>query len=319
MKNNIYFFCLLVILQIAACTPSSYFSETNRLETLGKLSPKKSLKVHRLDLSGENLKELPANFNQFSQLQFLNLSKNPNLDLRKTFEKLKIFEQLKVLLLDSNQIEQLPENIVELKQLTQLSLAGNPEIELAYLTDLLVNCFQLNALNLSNNRIDELPKNFIQLSQLKNLRLSNNQLNDSTDFDILGKLKLKILWLDDNQITRLPENVGNLNVVELYLDNNSITKIPQSMSGCNQLCVLYLGQNQFEKLPVEFIEMKMLKFLVMNQNKINFIPTIYGEQPHPIQAMVLDGNQLSKEELEKVEQYFGSMFLISYRNQMKTP
>ena len=98
------------------------------------------------------------------------------------------------------------------------------------------------------NNIHNLPKSFSSLRSLSNLRLSDNAINSENDFIVLGEMNnLSLLWLDANKITQLPPGIAHLKVKELYLDNNFINHLPEEIEECSELRVLYLGS-----LPREF-------------------------------------------------------------------
>ena len=61
---------------------------------------------------------------------------------------------------------------------------------------------------------------------------------------------IKELYLRDNNLTSIPQIIGNLiNLKELDLDNNNLISIPQSIGNLSNLERLYLGGNEFTSLP----------------------------------------------------------------------
>ena len=72
-----------------------------------------------------NLENLPKEITCLSNLQYLDLGTNPNLNWTETFKTLSLNTYLKVLNLSENNLKQLPENIHSLVFLKELWLAGN--------------------------------------------------------------------------------------------------------------------------------------------------------------------------------------------------
>ncbi|MHA1386077.1 MAG: leucine-rich repeat domain-containing protein, partial [Candidatus Helarchaeota archaeon] len=86
------------------------------------------------------------------------------------------------------------------------------------------------------------------------MNLGDNQL--TTLPESIGNLKsLKELYLEGNELTTLPESIGNLkSLKELYLRNNKLTALPESLGGLDNLKTLYLAGN-----PLSGKELKVYK------------------------------------------------------------
>ena len=152
--------------------------------------------IKELDLSYNNLTQLPVEIGQLTQLTILYLSNNNITHLPVEIGQL---TQLTELYLDYNKLNQLP---VEIGQLTQLT-----ELDLNY------------------NKLTQLPVEIGQLTQLTELNLSGNIL---THLPVeIGQLtQLTILYLDYNNLNQLPVEIGQLTqLTKLYLPGNMIENL----------------------------------------------------------------------------------------------
>ena len=302
---------ITILIGITSCRPL-YYSETVVYST-DEQHPKK---VVRLDLSGLNLKELPPDFDKYSQLKYINLSNNSNLDFDKMKDQLVGLSNLQVLQLDSNNLTELPDWMSQLAALKNLSLSDNPNLNFNKAFKQLKSLLQLEKLNLSNNNLVEFPESIIELQQLKNLRLSFNKFNTETSLNNISKLnRLKFLWLDNNRISILPASIGELSQIsELYLGENQIKVLPQQIKDCKKLRILYLGNNEFKILPDEILDMKIY-LLAIYGNQIYNISESYKRCKAPMKILILDNNYLNKEQQLLAKKYFSGAFVLSLKNQ----
>ncbi len=59
------------------------------------------------------------------------------------------------------------------------------------------------------------------------------------------------LYLCNNQLTRIPESIGNLtNLTRLSLNDNQLTNLPEGIENLSKLTELYLEGNPLVDLPV---------------------------------------------------------------------
>lgn len=271
-------------------------------------------KIHRLDLSNQNLKKVPKQFNQLTQLRLLNLSGNTQLDIELVLSEVPKPEKLAVLILDSLQLTQLPKNLSRFKNLTQLSLVHNPDMDWEKAFQKLEN-LPLVFLNLQRNNIKSLPTTITKLSKLKDLKLSYNELKDEPSYVYLSQLpNLYAVWLDFNELTVVPDNIGLLSqITYLYLDGNRLIDVPPTMRAMKSLSVLHLGYNSFSQLPERFMEMPGLLMVHINNNQITVIPRNYGSKKYTLLALLLDGNPIAPEEVIWAKKALNRYFLLSFK------
>ncbi|MCU0391701.1 MAG: leucine-rich repeat domain-containing protein [Thermoflexibacter sp.] len=147
--------------------------------------------VKKLDLSNQNLKEIPAEVFKFSKLQSLNLS--------------------------NNQISQLPDQIQVLESLQELDISNN---QLNTVSSKIDDLSFLKKLNLSNNQLVDIPEVLSNLRVLEELNLANNQkLNFKKVLNDLGYSRnLKKLTLQN----QTPEVQKEINALKKLLPTISV-------------------------------------------------------------------------------------------------
>jgi Leucine-rich repeat (LRR) protein len=192
--------------------PSSKAIIKSKLETAAKtgvlnladanLKPSSSAYLHlwelaplikSLDLSGNTMKTLPAEMIYFTQLKNLHLSR---CYIQRT------------------------RDISALPMVTTIRMDHN-DFETTTLAPLPVS---VTKLDLSSNHFVTFPQEAIgQLILLKDLKLSQNRLESIVGIEAL--LNLENLYLDDNKLTFLPEELGALvKLRTLSVKRNKITK-----------------------------------------------------------------------------------------------
>jgi hypothetical protein len=121
-------------------------------------------------------------------------------------------------------------------------------------------------------------------SQLKNHLLSlEPQRISELDLDIdenihtipeyffsgLEALRILKLWLNNNKLTSLPTEIGDLSHLEiLNLDNNQLTSLPASIGNLTSLRALNLDDNQLSELPPEIGQLTNLHELYLQENHL---------------------------------------------------
>lgn len=123
--------------------------------------------VTMLDLSRNQLRVVPDEIGECTQLQYLFLSRN---DLRIIPESIGKCVCLEKLFLDENEVLQsIPESIGELRRLTVLDMSTN---QLETIPFTLTRCVDLQIVMAAYNKFKTTPAAFVQLKKLKILKYS---------------------------------------------------------------------------------------------------------------------------------------------------
>lgn len=139
-----------------------------------------------------------------------------------SFSRLKTFEEINYINLDSCKLTDIPAEVFRFSNLSALSLDNNC---LTTLPDSIINLRNLKSLYLSNNKIKTLPYNMGSLTSLESIYLSYNHI-ESLPVS-LGNLKnLRLLYLNNNILKSIPSTFKTLKLSIFDLRNNPIKKIP---------------------------------------------------------------------------------------------
>ena len=240
-----------------------------------------------IDLSDNDLLEIPTGLLTLSHIEELNLANNQltsdQIDLLVEY-----LPQLKKLSLRGLRLEELPESLTQLNQLTSLDLSFT---ELGELPESIGQLSQLKEFKLGGNRLKELPKSIGQLTQLTILDLSSNGLDKLPES--FGKLsQLKELDLGGNSLEALPESFGQLTqMTELKLNGNSLKALPESFGQLTRLTNLDLSLTKLGKLPESVTKLTKLIELNLAGNHLFDLPDSIG-QLTKLTELKLNGNRL---------------------------
>lgn len=166
-----------------------------------------------LNLSGNQLTDLPADLHRLKHLQILFCSNNPFTRLPEAlgrceqlffvgFKSCQIVEvspralppRLRSLVLTDNRIESLPEELGQFEHLQKLMMAGN---RLTSLPASLASCERLELVRIAANRLRQLPDWLLNMPALAWLAFAGNPLHDAHIEDPIRQIPWSQLTLHD--------------------------------------------------------------------------------------------------------------------------
>ncbi len=160
-------------------------------------------RINAINLSEQQLTEIPPQIYQLDQLQELYIQRNQITTIPDEIIRLK---ELKKIDLSQNRIKKMNKNIEKLTELQELNLNNNRLTEISYS---ITNLSQLRKLELADNYIKKAPRNIQKLYKLNELNLSSNQIQKIPR--ILPKLPaLKKVYLCDTPI----KIIDNLKILD---------------------------------------------------------------------------------------------------------
>uniref|UniRef100_A0A383W029 Leucine-rich repeat-containing N-terminal plant-type domain-containing protein n=1 Tax=Tetradesmus obliquus TaxID=3088 RepID=A0A383W029_TETOB len=267
--------------------------------------------VYQVESDGDNVKWWEVN-----ELTKLDMSYN---ELKQLPAELWSLVALNTLLLSSNQLQQLPPGIEALEALKQLDLSENPLTSLPeQVADLPAlaslscnNCGlqqlperlgeqqpQLSAVNVAGNQLTLLPAGLACAQALVVLNASKNQLVELRSDMLAAWASLRDLDVSSNQLTALPAAVGRLPRLSLLdVRSNQLSCLPPELGAASALVELKAG---FNRLPDTLGMLVNMKTLDVRNNLLQELPdTLCG-----LQLVLLD---LTNNSLRRLPPALGTM------------
>jgi len=241
-----------------------------------------------LDLSEQNLTQLPKEIGQLKDLLRLTIWNNKLTTLPKEVWQL---TNLHTLHLGANSLTTISPEIGQLKSLQSLTLRGNKS--LITLPATIGQLQNLQELHLSDTNLKTLPK---EMGNLKNLYRLSISINNLTTFpETISQLQnLNSLALGDD-LTILPPEIGQLQNVPLYwlgLAGNKLTTLPPEIGQLQSLQSLDVWENNLTTLPPEIGQLKNLRILEAWNNALTALPPEIG-QLQRLEILELDESNLT--------------------------
>ncbi|XP_059059230.1 protein artichoke [Achroia grisella] len=283
-----------VAIQENAALSTLDFSK-NKLKSFSPNIVNRALDVEILNISSNNLNELPVTLNILPKLKILDASYNhikhfdgnvinniqSLMEIKMPFNKVnelrtgsfKDLRDLSTIDLDGNQIEVIhPKAIVNLPNLVSLYLSRNHIIDLP--DNVFSNLPKLKIIELQGNRLQYIsPRAFENIPLVQYLNISNNQLKNVDNSGLRLLTSLEVLDLSFNKLTKITKNSFQYMewLVELNLDNNLIC---------------YINDQPFDS-------MSRLKVLSLRHNKMSFVAEdTFSNLRNNIAILDIDGNPL---------------------------
>ena len=195
-----------------------------------------------------------------------------------------------------------------LAQLKAGQLAGITRLDLACgLTEFPREIFELadslEVLNLSANALSSLPDDLHRLPHLRVLFCSDNLftalpecLGQCAKLSMIGFKAnqishvpaaalpplLRWLILTDNQISRLPDELGQRPLLQkLMLAGNQLAQLPESLANCHNLELLRIASNRFTRLPHWLLTLPSLTWLAYAGNPVEMALNVAEKDATP--------------------------------------
>ena len=211
--------------------------------------------ITKATLQFQNLRKFPLPLLKCTNIEEIDLSHNQISEIPDEIGQLK---KLRRLYLNDNQIQKLPENVY-----TQL-----PDLEVLYLQNnnknfvLSSNISQLTKLQqLQVSKLQALPETVWQLKQLQTLRIWNAHLTQISS-NIKNLTRLEVLCLRGNNITQLPPEIFLLKqLTYLSLGENQISSIDSQINQLQQLEYIAIYNNPIQELPIIANQLPKLQIL----------------------------------------------------------
>ena len=154
-------------------------------------------------------------------------------------EILSLADSLEILDLSNNQLSTLPE---ELKQLTKLKIIFASHNHFETLPEVLGQCANLEMVGFKSNKIKHVPAKSLPM-------------------------KLRWLILTDNQISVLPDSLGERpRLQKLALAGNVLTHLPHTLAQSHNLELVRISANRLTECPQQLLELPKLAWFAFSGN-----------------------------------------------------
>ncbi|RUS83985.1 hypothetical protein EGW08_008246, partial [Elysia chlorotica] len=236
---------------------------------------KQCRRMQKLHLSGKfyprgKMQQFPECICYLPDLVFLDLSWQQIRNIPASFGNLRKLQELK---LKWNQLQEVSHELKKCTKLLRIDLSGALRL-LSAIPSALFYLEDLHTLNLSDNFFTDIPGEVCGLVKLRHLVVQRNSLlRLSSD---LYKLRyLQHLELGENFLEALPEGLRSLKRLEyLGLCHNRITELPDEICFLGHLTFLGLGHNKLTQLPENMYHLQSLTTLDVNHNELREVPLL---------------------------------------------
>ncbi|WP_324028273.1 hypothetical protein QSV08_10170 [Maribacter sp. BPC-D8] len=222
--------------------------------------------ITRLHLNYTGLSNISF-IESFNKLEFLNLSDNQIKELPSFIEK---FGSLEFLSVDQNPLENVTINFSELKKLRILNLS---DCSLKDLPDTFEYCLRLEEVTLRNNELTCLP---LSLFSTKGVSYSGRTINaQNNHLSSIGKVEQEKKHGFLGSLFQSNENknhdLGSVMLNRINLNQNDFKEIPSLFFSFKEIRELNLQENAIEKIPDNFEKLKVDQ-IQLSKSNISKIP-----------------------------------------------
>jgi Leucine-rich repeat (LRR) protein len=202
--------------------------------------------LEELNLSRNELTELPVECCQLAKLKKLTLTQNKLTSLPKEFANLQALEELG---LTYNNFTALPLICCQIAQLKRLLVQSN---QLEILSQEIRQLWALEVLDLNNNSLSSLPPGIGSLINLHTLFVENNRLTQLPK-EINHLVKLDRFWIENNKLTELPPMENLKKLIDFRCSENMLTELPASLFTLNN-CRITIYRNPLSPATMETLQ-----------------------------------------------------------------
>uniref|UniRef100_A0A8C0HVB8 E3 ubiquitin-protein ligase LRSAM1 n=1 Tax=Balaenoptera musculus TaxID=9771 RepID=A0A8C0HVB8_BALMU len=109
---------------------------------------------------------------------------------------------------------------------------------------------------------------------------------------LLSLATIKVLDLHDNQLTALPDDIGQLTALQvLNVERNQLTYLPRSIGNLIQLQTLNVKDNRLKELPDTLGELRSLRTLDISESEIQRLPQMLAHV-RTLETLSLDASSM---------------------------
>uniref|UniRef100_A0A452T1X1 Leucine rich repeat and sterile alpha motif containing 1 n=1 Tax=Ursus maritimus TaxID=29073 RepID=A0A452T1X1_URSMA len=109
---------------------------------------------------------------------------------------------------------------------------------------------------------------------------------------LLSLVTIKVLDLHDNQLSALPDDIGQLTALQvLNVERNQLTYLPRSIGNLTQLQTLNVKDNKLKELPDTLGELRSLRTLDISENEIQRLPQLLAHV-RTLETLSLDASSM---------------------------
>ena len=249
-----------------------------------------------LDISRNNIGVLPG-INLFSNLSILEKLDISDNQLRDLPPEIGLVTSLLILSLSGNALSTLPDSLCNLKSLRRLTVNSN---RLVKLPERIGDLKRLELLNLSSNKLQEIPDSLVELFRLTHLLLQCNNIR-YLPVEMGSCRALKRLDVRSNSLAELPLTIFKCQyLTHIFASNNVMRCLPLLIGSCSALTLLDVARNNLHTFPDTFGKLSSLILIDASENEI----TYFGDAVFAGLVNLQRAN-FSKNRLETLPRSFG--------------